>query len=127
MEIIWSVHIYEIREQSLGRGLAGLLEKIVVRIPRVVIHPGFKLEYRDRENSCFPITKPAHNGIHNLPHGKPALRRGIHTVVNGAEWNLGTGTGMEGIEIMNQCLHGLMGLLGGIITGQAINIGSIQL
>ena len=56
LKIIWSIHIYEVREQSLGRGFAGLLEKIIVRIPRIVVYPRLKLEYGNRENSGFPIT-----------------------------------------------------------------------
>ena len=117
LQIIWSIYVDKIREQSLGAYPAGLLEKIVVRIIWVVIDSGFELEYRNRENSGFPVAQTGLNSIQYLSNSQSALSTGVHTIVNGAERNLSTSPAVEGVEVVNQGLHSLMGFLSGIGTG----------
>ena len=122
LQVIWRIYIDKIREQSLGAYSAGLLEKIVVRIVWVVIDSGFELEYRNRENSGFTVAQTGLNSIQYLSNSQSALRTGVHTIVNGAERNLGTGPAMESVEVVNQGFHSLMGFLSGIGTGQMIDV-----
>ena len=99
----------EIREQPLGGGLHGLLEQIVVRIPRIVVDTFLDLENLHRENRRLTIAKPSLGSLQQVAHHHPRLRGGIRAVVDGAERHLGTGTGIHGVQVVNQCLHGLEG------------------
>ena len=121
LQVVRRIDVHEIREQPLGARLAGLQEEIVVRIAFVVIHAGLQLEHRDRENRRLSVAESRPYRVENLADGQTALRRGVHSIVDGAERNLRAGPAVQGIEVVDQRLHRLMRLLHHVAAGQMID------
>ena len=92
----------EIRKQSLGGSCDSQLEQIIIRIVHIVIDPFFYLENLHRENRSFACPQSVHGGIQKIAYDHTAFRRGVCSIINGRERHLGSGSGMHGIQIMNQ-------------------------
>ena len=99
----------EVGEQPLCGYPARQLQQIVVGILRVVVDPLLDLEDVNRENRGLPVTQTCFIGKQHVLDDHSALRGGIRTVVDGAERGLCAGTAVHGIQVVDQCLHGLIG------------------
>ncbi len=121
LQVVRRIDIHEIREQALRADLAGQLEQVVVRILRIIVHAGLQLEHRYREYGRLAIAEAGPDGMQRLTRGQPPLRRRIHAVVDRAERHLRARAAVQRVEIMDQCLHGLMRLLDDIGTREIID------
>ena len=104
-----SIHKRKIREQALGAHAAGQAEQIIVRIARIIAHTLLDAENLDRENRRLALTQTALGHQQQMTHDHAALWRGIHAIVDRGERRLRTRAGMHGIQVMDECLHRLIG------------------
>ena len=110
-EIERSVDKGKIREQPLGRNPAGELEQIIVGVALLEVHPVLHLEDVNREDGGFPIAQSGFSRQQDVADHHPAFRRRVGAVIDGTERDLGAGTAMHGVQIVDQRLHGLKGIL----------------
>ena len=92
----------EVREQPLCRYFNGQTEQIIVRISRIIVDTFFYFKDLYRENSSFAISKSYIRHLQKIFHSHPRFRTGTGSVVDGAERYLRTGSGIHGIQVMNQ-------------------------
>ena len=101
----------EVREEPLCRNLARQPEQIVVGVLRLIVDSLFDLEDMDWEDRGFPVSQPFPLCQQDAADDQPALRRGVGAVVEGAERGLRSGTGVHGVQAVDERLHRPVGFL----------------
>ena len=131
LQVKGRVHKREVGEEPLGRAADGKLEQVIVRLTGVVVHALFHPEDLDGEDGRLPVAQPGFRGQQDVFHDHPALRAGVHAVVDGGEGCLGAGAGVHGVQVVDECLHGLVGgpvgLLHGPVVGKALALAHLGL
>ena len=115
----------EVREEALGADAAGQLEEIVVRLAFVVVDAFLDAEDLDREDRRFAVSQTGFRSEQHVPYDHAAFRGSVHAVVDGRERSLRAGSGMHGVEVVDESFHRLVrflirfliGLLGGEFLG----------
>ena len=105
----------EIREHALGRYPHSQLEQVVVGLARIVVDTLLDLENMDRENRGLAIAQAGFGGLQQALHDQPPFRRDVGAVVERGKGHLRAGTGVHGVEVMDQGLHGLIGIAPGLL------------
>ena len=100
----------KIWEQSLGTYLHCQLKQVIVFIFWVIVNPIFYSKYLNRKDWCFAMTESCFCSKQKLLNSKTTFPRSICAIVNRTKWNLSAGTGMHGIQIMNEPLHSLISI-----------------
>ena len=106
--VIGSVKIQEVREEAACRHLAGKLVEIVVRVLWEIVDTPFLFPYLDGEDGGLAIAHSLIGTVQQLTHDATSLGRGVSTIVDAGEYYLVTPTGVDGIHIMDECLHRLV-------------------
>ena len=116
----------EIREQTLCTHAAGKLEQVIVGFAGVEVYAILHTENLDGEDSSFAVAQPCLCHQKHIFHNHAPLCGGIHAVVDGGEGGLRTCTAVHGVEVMQQCLHCLIGcligFLGCLFRGEGLNL-----
>ena len=63
----------------------------------------------DGEDRGFAAAQSRLGCQKNIADDHSAFQCGVHAVIDGAEWDLGTCTGVHGVQVMYKGLHGLIG------------------
>ena len=101
----------EVGEEALSGADDGFAEEVVVGIAGVVVDAFLDLEDLDWEDRRFAIAQTGFRSLQEHMHDKPAFFGGVRSIVEGGEGDLGTGSGMHGVEIVDESFHGLVGLV----------------
>ncbi len=109
LQVEGRVNKAEIGEQPLGGNPHGQLEQVVVGVTLVVVDTLLYLEDLHRENGGLPVSQAVLCGQQQVPNDHSALLGGVGTVIQRREGNLGARSGIHGVQIVHQSLHGLEG------------------
>ena len=110
LEVVGAVQEGVVREQALGRDLAGEAEQIVVRIALVVVDALLHLEDVDREDAGLAVAEAGVQREQDVADDHPALGRRVRAVVDGGERRLRAGARMHRVQVVDEALHRLIGL-----------------
>ena len=99
----------EVGEQPLGAAAHSQLEQVIVGFAGVVVDAILHTEDLDGEDGGLAVAQASLGGEHDVLHDHAALGAGVHAVVDGGEGGLGTCTGVHGVQVVDQSLHGLVG------------------
>ena len=110
LKVEGSVEVGEIREKALCGHTHGQLEEIVIGILGIVADTLLHLEDLHRENGCLTAAKAAFRCQKELARHHTAFRTCVCAVVDGGEGYLCTSPGVHGVQIVDERLHGLVGV-----------------
>jgi hypothetical protein len=73
MLVVWSVEVYEVREETTCRNLAGKFVKVIVSVLREVAYTSLLLPDLDREDCCRAVADTFVCGVKNLADDASSL------------------------------------------------------
>ena len=104
------IHEGEVREQPLGTHTHGQTEQVIAWVFGVVVHALLDSENLNREDGRFAITETRFRSEKQLFDCEPSFPAGVQTIIDGGERHLRTCAGVHGVQVVNEALHGLIGV-----------------
>ena len=125
------VEVQEVGEETTCRYLASELVKVVVGIGGQVVHTTLLLPNLDGEDCGGMVADTFVGRMEELTHHAASFSRSIGTIVDRREYHLVTTTRVDGVHVVDECLHSLMNtaygavhslLLDALITSEVAKI-----
>ena len=117
LEVVWRVEEAEVWEEALGGNFHTALKEIVVWILWVEVDALLHLKDGDWEDWRFMMAETVHGCFEKHLRYEATFWSRIGTEVNRSEWNLGTGTAVHSVEVVDEAFHSLEGLMLGVFLG----------
>ena len=108
MMIERSIEIEEVREETTCRYLTSQLIEVVVRVTWQVVDTTLLFPDLDWEDSCSMVAHTLVSRMQEFTHHTTSFSRCVGTIVDRREYHLISTTRMDGIHVMDECLHSLM-------------------
>jgi len=87
---------------------ASELKEIVIRRTFLGVDAFLDAEDMNRKDRRFAVSKAGLGGFKQVAHHHAGFRRGIHAIIDGRKRYLCACAGIHGIQVVNQCFHGLV-------------------
>ena len=117
MVVIGGIKIDEVGEETTGSYLASILVEVVVAVGGQIAHTTLLLPNLNGEDGCLAIAHTLVGALQQLADDAASLGTGIGTVVDRREYHLVTATGVDSVHVVDECLHGLVHTLHGLVYG----------